>query len=93
MSERNPNFEHDSEKPPLDEYYTVLEWWTVEKSGKWWVCLVFCVPTNGGARELRFYGFLRNNSKSTGWSTIFKRTANRWDWDGLSKTAEDFCMQ
>ena len=93
VPERNPNFEHDSEKPPLLEYYTVLDWWTIEKSRKWWVCLVLCVPADGGARELRFYGFVRSNKNERGWSAIFKRPAKKWDWEGLSKTAEDFCVQ
>ena len=94
VPERNPNFEHDSEKPPLSDYYSpALDWWTIEKGRKWWLCLVLCVPAGGSTREVRFYGYMRNDSKPSGWSAIFRHPAKKWDWEGLSKTAEDFCMQ
>ena len=92
VPERNPKYDLDEEKPPVHEFYTVKEWFTITKSTEWWTCLVLVVPTQGGAVHTRFYvwqAYMRDGN----WKNRYKATATKWDWEGLSKTAEDFCAQ
>jgi len=90
LSETNPKFGDDDEKPPVNPYYTVMEWFTISKSTEWWLCLVRVVQTSGGAPSVRFYAWQWWNNK---WSNRLKATATRWDWDGLSEAAKNFCAQ
>ena len=92
MLERNPKYELDEEKPPVNKFYTVKEWFTITKSSEWWTCLVVVVPTAGGAVTTRFY-IWQSYMKDGNWKNRYKATATKWDWEGLSNAAKEFCAQ
>ena len=91
LTESNPNFADDDEKPPVNPFYTMLGWYTISKSKEWWICLVHVAQ--GSKQSVRFYAWQRNDSKESGWSNRLKQTATKWDWDGLSEAAKNFCAQ
>lgn len=65
-----------SERPPVSEFYKVVDYVTISKGGKWWSAAV--ETENFGRRQVALYLWFRDDRKGR-WSRKQKFLINDWD--------------